>query len=283
MIDPEIISFYNSVKDQSWPNIENYFDFLKLDDRIKDECYNQFMFDQRLEEICDSNYWVNITTKVFVYKNLSFVPVLKCASTYYETLFHELGWQEVLLKDVNRSSTHFFGFLMHPIKRHLKGVTQLLVQSHDPLIPVPTENHYKVQADKIDFQQIKLNLSRPEFKNFISKIYVGDEHSIPYTTAFGDFFYNVHWMPLDSLTKNEQLTTITNFCKIHGHNIDIKLPGYNLNESTLDKLEVYNLIETMFNENEFVKYPIYKLFGKDLKFFYNLLKSFSIDWNHIAS
>jgi len=273
VFDPEIKAFYDSVKDPSWAEISEYKDFVALDPDIKKECFDQHGFQNRLDEITDLNHWINESTFVCVFKDLAYVPVPKCAYSYYTQHLTELGWKKVKLKDVDIGSTHFFGFVMHPLKRYLKGVTQMLVFSHAKETQLATDNPWHVVSD-IDWDSFKYSLESKYVQNLIKQISIGDEHSTPYQLLFGNFLNKVHWIPMDLLTDNEIKLHVINFCKQHGHDLSLPLDDYRIHQSSELQLQAYNIIKNNFFEDKELIYKFYKIFGADLKFFYKLLDNF---------
>jgi hypothetical protein len=83
-----LVDFYNSVKDSGWPEIETYDDFLELPEYIREECINTHNLTTRFDQIESPEYWQNLLTTVLQYENLAYVPVAKCASTYYITFLN---------------------------------------------------------------------------------------------------------------------------------------------------------------------------------------------------
>lgn len=275
MIDVELTNFYNSVKSESWPEIQNYVDFIKLPAHIKQECYDVYDLKQKKEDICDRNYWINLTTIVYIYKNLAFVPVYKCASTHYITIFQKLGWQETTLASIDKKQFNFFGVVLHPVQRHFKGITEMVINSYRPSTTVLRE--FPIP----DYQKMEEDLKTSSLRHLIANIFVGDELTTPYDSMFGDLLYDINWIPLDLLSIVEQAHAIKNFCKMHGHDIDIPVQ-YKIHESSQKQLDIYNTIIDICSENDGYNYRLYKLFDHDLKLFYNLLDTFSVDWSHIV-
>jgi hypothetical protein len=275
MIDEEITKFYNLIKADQWPTIKNYVDFINLPSHIKQECYADYNLTQRKKDICDRNYWVNLNTTVYVYKNLAFVPVPKCASTHYITIFQNLGWKKTKLVDIDRKTYNFFGVILHPMQRHAKGITELIIYSYRPA----TTAEYDFTT--ADYQKLEEDLRIASFRYLISNIYVGDDHSMPYYSMFGDFLHEVNWIPLELLSVDEQACTIKHFCRLHGHDIDIPVQPI-MHKSSQCQLRVYNQINDIFLENKTRNNRLYHLFDYDLKFFYNLLDIFSKEWKHIT-
>jgi hypothetical protein len=284
MIDIEIIKFYNSVKDPLWPDIHSYRDYQLLPAYIKDECNNLHNFQSRKEEICDADYWIKQTLNVCVYKDLAFVPITKCAYTYHTSLFNSMGWKMVRLCDVDVENTKFFGVIMHPIARRLKGIAQWLVTSYNETVPrwSPT-NPWVFNDDDINvnWTQLHNDINTKYFKKLLGNIGLGDNHSLPYSTLFGNLLDKVHWIPMDLFTKTQVHDSLMSFFKLHGHDIQLSADRKPLNVSTDNQLQVYNTVKEIFNNNPQEHYQLYQIYSTDLKFYYNLVDKFTPDWQHI--
>jgi hypothetical protein len=276
MIDAEIVNFYNSVKDPSWPDIQSYVEFCRLPTYIKKECNNAHQFQQRKAQLEDLNHWVGITTHVCVYKNLAFVPVYKCAHSYYTSVFlTQLGWTSKKLCDVDMATTKFFGTIMHPLTRWLKGITQWLVQSYDVnnISSKVIDNPFATVSPDIDWDQLKLDLQSKSFQRLVGSVNVGDIHSMPYTNMFGDLLPTINWYPIDVLTDNEVKIKMMNFFELQGHHIQLPLNDQHIHVSTPKQLEVFDTVKTIFFNNPSQIYSFYKQYNNDLKFYYNLVDS----------
>lgn len=283
MQDLEIVKFYNSVKDPSWPDIQSYFDFARLPLHIKKECNNIHGFQQKKSDILNRNWWCNVTTYVCVYKDLAYVPIPKCAHTHYVTMLTNIGWKMVPLSQVNIESTKFVGLMMHPWSRWLKGLTQWVASSYSmPGTPARQMNPWSVPPTETNWPALKLVLRTPEFKRLISTISIGDAHTMPYSIAYSKLINKVNWIPMDIMSDSDITRNLSAFCKLHGH--DVQLPDVvsRINASSGDKIELYNTISQLYSNSQLQQYSFYKVFNEDLDFFYNLLDNFDTV-NHFSN
>ena len=191
MSDYYIKNFYDRVKDSSWPEINSYNDFLNLPTEIQDECITAHRLPARLKELEDVNYWRyhQIHTIGYQYKNLVYVPVYKCANTYYTNFFKNQNWTKIHLQDLNFNKTIAFGLMMNPMTRRVKGITQVLCKSYNN-----------------DFDTVIKLLESEGFSNFIAKVAVLDSHTVPYTIAFGKLLNNLR-KDLDEVIWHSSHTT----------------------------------------------------------------------------
>lgn len=281
MLDIEIKKFYDKIKDPAWPEIRNYLEFCKLSENIKNECVNIHGFNERKLQIIDNNYWSNEITDICVFENLAYVPIPKCAYMYHTTLFTNLGWKKVLLKDVDVSSTKFFGLMMHPLTRWLKGITQWVTDCYKIGSVPKKSNQWAVDPCAVNWNQLNSDFQTEPFKKLISTVNVGDRHSMPYSGMFGDFLNTVNWIPMDSMSDNEVKISMMKFFNLSGHNITLPLNDQRIHESSANQLELFNNIKTEYFNNQNQIYFFYQLYNNDLKFYYNLLDTFDQDWSHI--
>lgn len=280
MLDIEIVNFYNSVRDPSWPNIQNYVDWASLPENIKEECNDLHGFQHRKEQVCDADYWRSITTDVCVYKNLAYVPIPKCAYVYNTTLFTNLGWEKVPLSKLDISSTKFFGTMMHPRTRWLKGIIEWLVISYriNEQVEPSNDNPWTTKLFQTNWEQLKSDLNKDSFRRLLTTINVGDAHSMPYSVMFGNLINKITWIPMDILTDNEVKIKMMDFFKLHGHKIALPLDDQRLHQSPTEKLEIFNTVKTLVDNDQEQLYSFYKLYADDLKFYYNLVDNFTPDW-----
>jgi hypothetical protein len=282
MIDIEILRFYNNVKDPLWPNIRNYCEYQQLPTHIKHECDVLHNFQSHKDNLCNSDYWISQTLDVCVYKNLAYVPVPKCALSYHTTLFTNLNWKKIKLCDVDIENTKFFGLIMHPLERRLKGITQWLTESYyENDIRKSESNIWLNEENKTDWAQLQSDMSTKYFKNLLSTVGFGDWHSFPYSVMFGSLLDKVNWIPMDTLTKTEIPLSLMSFFNLHGYDIQLPLDSQPIHVSSKNQMQVYHIVKEIFNNNHQYIYQFYKIYGNDLKFYYNLVDKFTPDWQHI--
>lgn len=282
MLDLEITKFYNDVKDPSWPEIHGYIDYTRLPNDIKNECIKLHQFQYHRTKNSSTEHWLNLTTYVCMYKNLAYVPVPKCAYMYHTTLFTNLGWKKVPLHQVDIENTKFFGLLTNPLQRRLKGITQWITQCYEIDEPKQSEDNPWIKvSSEVDWKQLHDDLKTKYFNRLLSTIYVGDIHSLSYAETFGNLLHKVNWIPMDALSDNEVKTSMMNFFNLHGHDIQLPLNDARLHVSPKNKLELFDYVKTAFHSDPDNIYYFYKIYSNDLKLYYNLLDTFTTDWQHI--
>jgi len=250
---------YNDIKDPSWPHVASYSDYCKLPQWIRNECEQLHNISNQFNQIEDMDFCVNLTTHGYKFKNLVFVPVLKCASTYYIDLFHnQLGWEKIGDFASLDKDTVFFGVIMDPTTRWLKGITEFFWTS-----------------ELVDDQIIKRVLS--------DKCNVGVlapcAHSMPYSITFGQWLDKINWFPLDFYNESEILNQMSLLFQQNGHEINLPLPALKLNKSSDEKLALLQKIKTYqqqnFKNNTDFLFMLHVLFADDLKFYRKLINNIS--------
>jgi hypothetical protein len=263
MSDYFIKHFYDRVKDSSWPEINTYNEFLKLPKSIVEECNTMHNFPSRLAELEDVNYWQSQTkhTIGYQYKNVVYVPVLKCANTYYTNFFkNQLGWTEVKLTELNWNKVDAFGLLMNPMTRRVKGITQVLTMSYDN-----------------DYDLILKLLESSNFSKFISTIILLDAHTIPYNVAFGKTINKIHWIPMEPFDDEELKNQI--ICFLATKDVNIKIPqDKRINQSSTAKQKVFTAIQDIFLSTE-PNAELGFMFAEDIKFYNNLINTYAPMYN----
>lgn len=255
MSDIVLKKFYNDIKDPSWPDINTHYEFSKLSADIQDECRTLHNYNARLNQIEDPNYWFGITAWVWQYENIVYVPLGKCASTYYRNLFgNTLGWNRVYIKDVDFTKCNAFGLIRHPLDRYLKGVAEWIYR-------------YKILDSYTGNLEENVTL-----QNLMKSILIPDTHCMPFSMFYGDHLDMIHWIPMDAMSEQQVTEQIENFLKQHGHNIKLPLNKERLNSSPSDKINLYKAIKNLYPSKIELEY-FYYLFAHDLKFYRQLTEN----------
>jgi hypothetical protein len=257
MSDYFFTNFYDRVKDQSWPQVYTYDDFLKLSDIIQQECFQLHNLRSRLTEIEDEKYWINHGTHNIGYQcqTVVYVPVLKCANTYHVNLFHnQNNWKQVKLSELNLDSVHLFGLMLHPLARRIKGIVQVLSQSYSS-----------------DYKKILLQLQQPEFATFISQISTLDAHTIPYSILFGDLLNKIKWIPMELFSDRELQQQIKKFTD--SHNVTVNFPEIitRTNKSDTYKTQCFEELQKIYLQTEPIA-ELYQMFSKDLALYHSIIE-----------
>ncbi len=258
MSDYFFTSFYNQVKDDSWPQITTYNDFLKLPEAIQEECFRTHDLRVRLNEIEDEQYWMSNTWHNIGYqcRDVVYVPVMKCANSYYVDLLHvQNGWKQVKLSELDLDKVHLFGLLMHPLTRRIKGVTEVLAISH--------QNDYK---------KVLLLLKQPEFAVFVSHISTLDAHTMPYSFLFGSLLEKITWIPMDAYTDVELQQQIKKV--VEAHRVSIRFPDEvnRINQSDTYKTQCFDELQKIYMQTE-PSPDFCHMFSKDIALYHRLIES----------
>jgi hypothetical protein len=263
MTDFYLKKFYQDVKDESWSDISTYNDVLDLPLDIQTEMNVVHGLDKRLSEVESIDYWRKTsrhTSTGYKKNNVIFVPVLKCGSTYYHQLFLNQfhGWEIVNLYDQNWDQVKVFGCIMHPLTRRLKGITELLFKA------------YQCDANQV-INDINTNAG---LRAFIARVSVCEDHTMPYTTMFGDLLEKINWIPAE-LGKVKVINYINDFLKFNGVTDQVD-ELVSVHASSPGQLKLYELVVKLYLENEDDEFPGIKLFADDLKFYHQLVRKYNL-------
>jgi hypothetical protein len=284
-MDNLIKNFYDNVKDPLWPTIQSYIDFVKLPKSIKDECYNVHNFQEVRNQIENGSYWAQLHVDVFQHQDLVYIPVAKCASTYYRQLFKDvLGWKTVKLNAVDFDSVTAFGLVMHPLTRWVKGMTEWVTSPYYPADDDwrdRTKPHSKVQ---VDYDQFSADLQRSSTQHMLRSVTLTDRHTLPYSVTFNKNLHRINWLPMDYFSSdNEIKISLMKFFKAAGHNITLPLDSNRSWDSSEEKLQILNVVSKEFASNPVRQDHLYSLYSEDLKFFHSLLDKFDPDWQQLQT
>lgn len=252
--------FYNSVKDDSWPTVDDYIDIKHLPLHIIQELNSLHNFESRKKEITDVNYWAQISCDFCFTNNQDcfFFAVPKCGSTFWRHNLVEINkWRKSSITEIGSNSTAI-AVCINPIVRFKKGLAQF-------------------------FYDIYLNskLSLEEIDKFIDasleKLLSPDVHTMPYTLMFRNYLNNPTWIPVDTLDIETTNRIVTNlFNKEKKYEFKHELTDVKIHKSSVNKLQIYQKISDFFDTKPSNTYDIYNLLADDLKFYYNLIDNFRV-------
>lgn len=268
MVDVFLQEFYDSVKDATWPDISSYNDYRSLPKEITDECEAVHSSKQRMDNIYSDDYWREITNPIFIFENLVYVPVVKCAHSYYSYYFGEvLGWRAATVKDINPTDMVMFGLMLNPITHFLKGVTQCLWQ-------VP-------EIRNCDEDNLHTFINR-YYQYLIGNMLIGDTHTIPYSVKFGDMVTQINWIPMDPYSDNQIKVSLENLFKKVGYNIQMDFADTRINSSSRKKIQLFQIVKEIFLLEKYRErlYRLYTLRSADLNFYNRLLDTHMLSWEH---
>jgi len=262
MIDFYLTQFYQDVKDPAWPNIVTYNDILALPKYIQDELEQRHGLSQRLGQIESADHWRKISRETgfgYCKNDVIFVPVLKCASTYFKYNFLERfqGWKIVNLYEQDWAKIKAVGCMMHPLIRRIKGITEVLFNAYP--------------ESRLE-ELLGLLKNDSSFKGVVATTSISDMHSMPYTVMYGQYLDKINWIPME-IGNNNMIVEVNNFLQKNGIVDQMPLDRVK-HQSTDKKLEIFNLLIQVYFSYPPNEFPAILLFADDLKFYHNLIKNF---------
>ena len=129
------------------------------------------------------------------YKNIVYVSVPKCASTYIRGLLQQIPFEKINFSEI-RGDDKIFTFIKNPRERYISAIEQ-----------------------KITYSDALHLMNDKSFLNFLNHIAIGDDNMIPYNIRFKGVTKQTLFLPCDS-----EKHSVTNLLK---HYFDIHCPEIN--------------------------------------------------------
>lgn len=179
---------------------------------------------------------------------LVFIPILKTASIFYSSLFEKNNFQQVSGNDIDWTSDDVYGFLMNPVQRYLKGLTEDANMVH-----VYGTNLKKIIFEILNYKQLHLCLLTV--------------HSLPLSLQLGEYIYKIKWLPIDNQFFDPN-TFIDNLCKIN--NIEINWSNHNSKIHTSDRqsIELFEQLKQAWSDGNSHFWQVY---GEDLDLYASVI------------
>lgn len=255
MKDTILSEIYNDIRGPDWPDIDgSIYDYYYLPSHIQKECEENFKIFENIES---NDYWDDYITPAmtppdYEKNKFCYIPITKCASTYYTTLFSKLDWKpQDFTHTVDTKNTYFFAFIMHPLKRYLKGLTQFVWN--------------------YDLQHCKRRDGDELFNHFL----IPDSHTIPYTQYISsNVLNNLFCIPMDFLDDDQGRMYLIEYLKNCGYEINLP-PMPRIHVSSPGQLEVYNDLVNRLQYNKNILHKIYRLgYAEDLRLYRKSVKNY---------
>lgn len=252
---------YRDIRDASWPDIDYWDDFLCLSDSIKRECKEQHALDHWINYLHSDEFSsLNAHQRFFQKDRFVFVNVAKCGSVHHEDFFvRRLNWSKLTLRDLEaqqRQDLVFFGLMMHPLRRYLKGVTEyIFVQGISQCI---------------------------DLDNFMEYTVCPDIHSMPYSMIVRPDLDRIHWIPLNKMQPQEVKQCMNRLFEHYCSDLRIPVEHPPLHESTPEKTAIFHQVKTVWEKQGQAMYNVYQMHHGDIKFYHDLIERFRPDWSHLT-
>jgi len=251
---------YQDIRDPCWPSINYWDDFLRLEEHIKQECKEQHALDHWLNYLHGDNFSTLNSHQPFFQKDqFVFVNIAKCGSQHHEDFFvRRLGWSQRTLRDLQaqqRQDLVFFGLMMHPLRRYLKGVTEYI------------------------FAQ---NISKCiDFDYFMQYTVCPDLHSMPYSMIVWPALDHIHWIPFSSMQPKEVKQCMNKLFAYYNSDLCVPTEHPPLHQSCPEQLAIFQQVQTAWEKQGTAMYYVYKMHHGDIRFYHDLIEKFQPDWSHL--
>lgn len=185
--------------------------------------------------------WIVQEANCLRFKNLVYVQTFKAASTYYVSTLQRNGWQKTDLNSVDWANDKVFGFIMDPVQRYLKALT---------------EDAYNKPMISIVNSVLQCT---PQHVCLLTL------HALPLSLVLGDLIYHIHWIPIDTdLDPDDALVAL---CSLHDVQIDLYPEFRNSNKSDRYKRAMFERIRSDFASGNA---HFFRIFSKDLDLYRNV-------------
>ena len=186
---------------------------------------------------------IDYNVHVYRYKNLIYVATFKCASTYYTTLFQSNGWVRVHWEGINWAEDHVFGFLIDPVVRYVKALSEDYFNEEDS-----------------EFSQFLIDyLEKASTRSTLLTF-----HSIPLCVSLKDYVNKIDWIPIDPAFNHHSL--LLTF--LDQHNVSISHYGDTVDNhfGSAHKKELEKKMFNIFNsKKKHISYDL--LLSEDIELF----------------
>jgi hypothetical protein len=169
--------------------------------------------------------------------NLVYFSCNKCASTFYDKFYKELGWEKITTADINWSTNFVLSYIRDPVVRHRKGIVEGIFAVY-PLMKKVFLN---------DFEKLK----------FLANVTSVEAHSYSIYRMLGFNATKIHWIPIDTDLDHKQETL--KILSYHNENVNqgtvewfLSLPRDN--ESTVEEIEFYNQLRNISTPPEILRH-----------------------------
>ena len=202
-------------------------------------------------------FWLNNSMLVFKKNNLVYIATLKCGHTFYSNIVRYNKWNQINFNDIDWDKDRVCGFIMNPVTRYLKGLTQDMLVHDDCIDAVNTLNKYSANGNWV--------LLSP--------------HSEPLCTMYQKRMYNIDWIPLDATPNSEFF--FKKICDSYGINLDIpqRIPRHT---SSPDQLKIFDNLKQSFGD---FSGTFYRTYSTDIDLHTAVISNFNPngkDWNEIS-
>jgi len=121
------------------------------------------------------DHWISTVNFCLRKNELVYLITLKCASTFYQSLLINNGWQAEKFTNIDWNKDHVFGFIMDPWTRRAKGIAE----------------------DLLTFYSVEQYLLNNLGKKFWDDHLTFGIHSIPVSMVWSGYTDKIDWIPLD--------------------------------------------------------------------------------------
>lgn len=198
--------------------------------------------------------YLNEFIETYRHDQLVYLRTLKCASTFYSSLFKSNYWQKQKISDIDWNHDHVFSFIMDPMERRLKGLAEFL-------------SMYPTHRALLEITEIW-----PKISYF-------DYHSMPYSVSYKDYCGQIDWIPIDHPEfKSQDLVKIL----LRDNGVKFDWAVSDPHQSSDHKQQIYNKIKELSGT---LSGEVFISLEQDLILYDNVCRSIQFcnkTWNSIS-
>jgi hypothetical protein len=166
--------------------------------------------------------------------NLVYARTLKAGSEFfYKNFTQTAGWEPCRWADINWGRDHVFSYVMDPIKRRHKGISEFLIQT----------NSVDLLFNSVPFQQV------------IAQVPALDDHSASLHNIYGEYINRIEWLPMDS-NHATAVNATDRLLEQHGH-FPIKWNSEFAHTTANYMDDIYNRVKQLWDQqfiNDYVRF-----------------------------
>lgn len=177
------------------------------------------------------------------WNNLVYARTLKAGSEFfYKNFTITAGWQPCRWADINWQQDHVFSYVMDPIRRRHKGISEFLIQC--------------------GAQDLLFN--NTSFAQIIAQVPCLDDHSASLHNIYGDRIRDIEWLPMDNNHSTAQLATDALLQRVGHPAIEWNSEFAHTTANYMD--DVYNRVKQLWDQ-EFINDYVRNYFAADIELY----------------
>lgn len=183
--------------------------------------------------------------------NLVYARTLKAGSEFfYRNFTQTAGWEPQRWADIDWDRDHVFSYVMDPIRRRHKGISEVLIQT----------------------QATDLLFNNPAFASVIAQVPCLDDHSASLHNIYGDRINSIEWLPMDNNHATAVAATEELLARLGHPPIAWNSEFSHTTANYMDA--VYNRVKELW-DNEYINDYVRFYFAPDIELYQRTLEKYA--------